>query len=105
MSNTAQIPVRPLYTGMPNVGPSQGNMPIESQACSSDYYSWGLYVVIFLIVAILTWIIIYAAAPEWFRIEVNGVKTDQLNSAKILLTSVIAGIIIVLLVWLFRTRF
>lgn len=108
MNGTAQINVRPLNSNP--VCPQNTNQNICSQnetskSVNNDYYSWGIYVIVFLIVAIITWIIIYAIRPNWYRVEVNGVLTDQLNGAKILLTSIIVAIIIVLLVWLFRSRY
>lgn len=103
-----QIPVRPLCEAQPTNQMKPQTQPVNCQSNTSfnnGYYSWGIYIIIFLIVAILTWVIIYAIRPSYYLVEVNGVNTEQLNGAKVLLTSIIVGLIVILLVWLFRTRY
>lgn len=72
---------------------------------AASYYNWAVYVIWFLVAAVLTWIILYATKPAFVRVRVDGSLTDQLDTAKVLITSIIVGLIVLILVWLFRSRY
>ena len=71
----------------------------------SSYYNWAVYVIWFLVAAILTWVVLYATKPSFVRLTVDGEKVDQLDTAKVLITSIVVGLIVLILVWLFRSRY
>lgn len=71
----------------------------------ANYYNWAVYLIWFLVAAVLTWIILYATKPAFVRLVVDGETVDQLDTAKVLITSIIVGLIVLVLVWLFRSRY
>lgn len=78
---------------------------VQANGYGASYYNWAVYLIWFLVAAVLTWIILYATKPAFVRLVVDGEVVDQLDTAKVLITSIIVGIIVLILVWLFRSRY
>jgi hypothetical protein len=81
---------------------------VAAPACGvqSTYYmtaGWGAYVLWFLIIAVITWFILYSLRPTWVQQQTNNVPNGQVDAGKTLLWSVIIALIIVLIVWLIRS--
>lgn len=74
-------------------------------AAGSNYTmtsGWGAYVLWFIIIAVITYFILYSLRPTWVQQLTNGVPNGQVDAGKVLLWSVIIALIIVLIVWLIR---
>lgn len=69
------------------------------------YHSWGMgwgglgaLVLWFIIFIVLFWLIFYSLKPSW--VLQNG--TNQVDTAKVLLSAVIAALILIVIIWLIK---
>jgi flagellar biosynthesis protein FlhB len=96
---------------------SQGLTPIESPKMRLTEPSSRLYsmqgngnshrskynlIMWFFIAAIIVYLLVLAFRPAFARQVVNGQPTDSVDQLKAILTAIIGGIIVVLLIYLFR---
>ena len=68
--------------------------------CDKDYgWGWlGVLILWFIIFTVLFWLIFYSLKPGF----VLQSDSNQVDTAKVLLASVIASLILVILIWLIR---
>jgi hypothetical protein len=64
---------------------------------------WGAYVLWFIIIAVITWFILYSLRPTWVQQTTNGTPNGQVDAGRVLLWSVVIALIVVLIVWLIRS--
>lgn len=62
------------------------------------WYGIGGFVLWFIIIGIVTWLVIYSLKPSW----VINQSTGQVDTAKVLLASIIIALIIVIICWLIK---
>lgn len=62
------------------------------------WFGIGGFVLWFIIIGIVTWLVIYSLRPSW----VINPNTGQVDTAKVLLASIIIALIIVIICWLIK---
>lgn len=107
VSQSAPVQAPPMVSPVPvnHDGALMNQGASTNTGYGASYYNWAIYVIWFLVAAVLTWIILYATKPAFVRVRIDGALTDQLDTAKVLITSIIVGLIVLILVWLFRSRY
>jgi len=64
---------------------------------------WGALILWFIIIAVITWFILYSLRPTWVqRKDSNGQPTGAIDAGRVLLASIVIALIIVIIVWLIR---
>lgn len=60
---------------------------------------FGFYLIWFLIIAVITWLVLYSLKPG-FVIKDDG--SGDVDTAKVLIASIVVGLIFVILIWVVR---
>jgi hypothetical protein len=87
----------------PSLSQPLGSLGVNPQMTQHMQYGYGcmdgfgFYLIWFLIIAIVTWVILYSVRPNWV-LQADG----ELNAGKVLLWSVVVGLIGIFIIWLIR---
>lgn len=66
---------------------------------------WGALVLWFIIIAVITWFILYSLRPTWVQQRgEGGLPNGQVDAGRVLLASVVIALVIVLIIWLLRNN-
>jgi uncharacterized membrane protein len=60
------------------------------------------YLIVFLVVAIIAYVVLYSWNPEMLQKKNGTVTTGQVDPWKVLLASAVISLVVVVIVWLFR---
>jgi uncharacterized membrane protein len=62
------------------------------------------YLIVFLVVAIISYIVLYSWNPAMLQKKENEVVSGKVDTMKVLIISVIIGLVVDIITWLMRRR-
>ncbi len=81
---------------------SQYDNEMEGHMNQSHWHNggFGVYLLWFIVIAVLIWLILYSLRPTWVVLEDDTTKVD---SGRLLLAALIIAFIIVIIIWAVRS--
>lgn len=68
--------------------------------------SCGMFILWFVIIAVIAWLILYAIKPSVVqKVNAQNVHTGEPDPLKVLVGAILIAIIIVIIIWLFRSAY